>query len=60
MIETIETNEIRPLTGDELLVVSGGQLPNPGVWVAKDEAALALLEEVVQVVKSVADALWPF
>jgi hypothetical protein len=51
MIETTEAHDIRPLTADETLVVSGGQAVNPGNLVAQGEAALALIEGVVNVFK---------
>jgi hypothetical protein len=39
MIKTTETNDIRALTADETLVVSGGQVVNPGSYIAQGEAA---------------------
>jgi hypothetical protein len=48
---TTETNDIRPLTADEMLVVSGGQVPNPAPYIAQGEAAGALIEGVVNVFK---------
>ena len=51
MIELTEAHDIRPLTADETLVVSGGQLVNPGSYVAQGEAAMALIEGVVDVFK---------
>jgi hypothetical protein len=48
---TTETNDIRPLTADELLEVSGGQV-NP-VFTAMRDAAIvgALIEGVVNAFK---------
>ena len=51
MFEATETNDVRPLTADETLVVSGGHVVNPGPVVAQQNAAAALLEGVVNVFK---------
>jgi hypothetical protein len=57
MIGPTETYDIRPLTADETLVVSGGILPPDAVAMAcaKQAAAEALIEGVVNFVKS----SWP-
>ena len=56
-MKTAETNDIRPLTADETLVVSGGQVAQivNSIGQAEKDAAIvgALIEGVVNVFKSV-------